>query len=108
MGQKLGIEIFPNCFGKGLQLWHAGGIVVNPNARIGENCVLHGVVCIGNKGQIDEIPVIGNNVNIGYGAVIVGNVRIADNTAIGANAFVNRSVLEPGHMVAGIPAQQIR
>lgn len=108
LGQKLGIEIYPNCFGKGLQLWHAGGIVVNPNARIGENCVLHGNVCIGNKGRADIVPVIGDNVDIGFGAVVVGEVYIADNTVIGANAFVNKSVNETGHLIAGVPARQIR
>ena len=108
LGQRLGIEIGPNCFGKGLQLWHAGGIVVNPNARIGDYCVLHGGACIGNKGKADLTPVIGNHVDIGYGAVIVGDIMIADNTTIGANAFVNQSVQEPGHLVAGVPAKQIR
>ena len=107
LGQRLGIEIGPNCFGKGLQLWHAGGIVVHPEARIGEYCVLHGGTCIGNKGNANLTPVIGDHVDIGYGAVIVGDVFIADNTTIGANAFVNRSVREPGHMIAGIPARQI-
>lgn len=108
LGQRLGIEIPPNCFGKGLQLWHAGGVVVNPNARIGEECVLHGAVCIGNKGNLDLNPVIGDHVDIGYGAVIVGNISVADNTIIGANAFVNKSVLEPGQVIAGVPARRIQ
>ena len=108
LGQKLGIEIGPNCFGKGLQLWHAGGIVVHPNAKIGEYCVIHGGVCIGNKGNVDVTPVIGNHVDIGYGAVIVGDIIIADNTTVGANAVVNHSVPEPGHTIAGNPAKQIR
>lgn len=82
--------------------------MVNPNARIGKNCVLQGNVCIGNKGRADIVPVIGDNVDIGFGAVVVGEVYIADNTVIGANAFVNKSVNETGHLIAGVPARQIR
>ena len=108
LGKKLGIEIGLNCFGKGLQLWHGGGIVVNPNARIGEYCVLHGGSCIGNKRDAGPCPVIGDHVDVGYGAVIVGDISIADHSTIGANAFVNKSFLEPGHLIAGVPAKQIR
>lgn len=108
LGQKLGIEIYPNCFGKGLKLWHAGGIVVNPKVRVGENCTLHGSICIGNKGTGSGTPVLGSNVDIGFGAVVVGDIEIADNTTIGANAFVNCSEREPGHLLVGIPAKRIR
>lgn len=107
LGIRLGIEIGPNSFGKGLCIWHAGNIVINPNARIGENCVLHGANCVGNNGKTEGTPRIGNNVDIGYGAVVIGDIEIADNVTIGANAVVNRSVLEPGCTIAGIPAKRI-
>ena len=107
LGQKLGIEIYPNCFGKGLKLWHAGGIVVNPAVRAGENCTLHGSICIGNKGTGGGVPVLGSHVDIGFGAVVVGDIEIADNTTIGANAFVNRSIGEPGGTYVGIPAHRL-
>lgn len=108
LGRKLGIEIYPNCFGKGLSIWHAGGIVVNPAVKAGENCTLHGGNCIGNKGSINVNPVLGDNVDIGYGAAIVGDVYVADNTVIGANAVVVKSINEAGKTVVGIPARENR
>lgn len=107
LGEKLGIEIGPNCFGKGLQIWHYGSIVVNPNVRAGENCVLRGANCIGNNGTVDKNPVLGDNVELGYGAVIIGNVTVADNTKIGANAVVNKSITEEGGTYVGVPARKI-
>ncbi len=50
---------------------------------------------------------IGNNVYIGPGARIFGDIEIADGIAIGANAVVNRSFLEPGITIAGVPARKI-
>ncbi len=107
LGNQLGIEINPNCFEKGLTIFHVGSIIVNPSARIGENCKLHGANCIGNNGKTEDVPRIGNNVDIGYGAVVIGGITIADNVVIGANAVVNRSVLIPGSVVAGIPVKSI-
>lgn len=107
LGIRLGIEIGPNCFGKGLSIWHIGSIIVNSNARIGENCTLHGANCIGNNGKTQVAPRIGNNVDIGYGAVVIGDIEIADNVKIGANAVVTKSVTESGCTVVGIPAKVI-
>lgn len=106
LGEKLGMEIGPNCFGKGLQIYHAG-IVVNPAVRAGEHCSLHGGNCIGNNGITDVNPSLGNNVDIGYGAVLIGDIRIADDCVIGANAVVNHSFIEKGSRIAGVPAHKI-
>ena len=108
IGNKLGVEIGPNCFGKGLTIHHIGSIIINPAARIGENCKLHGANCIGNNGITRGVPRIGNNVDIGYGAAIIGEIEIADNVVIGANAVVNKSILTPGAVVAGVPAHQVK
>lgn len=108
LGLKLGIEIGPNCFGKGLNLYHGGSIVVNPAVRAGENCSLHGGNCIGNNGISKEVPHLGNNVDIGYGAVLIGGITIADDIKIGANAVVNRSFTEPGVTIAGVPAKVVK
>ena len=107
LGNQLGIEICPNCFEKGLTIFHIGSIIINPAARIGQNCKLHGANCIGNNGKTEAVPRIGNNVDIGYGAVLIGDIEIADNVKIGANAVVNKSVLVPGSVVVGIPAKII-
>ena len=108
LGQRLGIEISPNCFGKGLNLYHAGCIVVNASARIGDNCSLHGNNCIGNNGLSQDAPVIGDNVDIGFGASVIGKVVIADNTIIGANAVVTKSFEKSHCVLAGVPASVIR
>ena len=52
----------------------------------------------------NKAPKIGNNVYIGPGAIIFGDIEIADNVSIGANATVNKSVFESNTVVAGTPA----
>ena len=108
LGYKLGIEIDINTFGKGLIIHHGGNIVVNPSARCGENCQLHGGNCIGNNGKTDVNPVIGNNVDIGFGACIIGDVKIADNVKIGSNAVVVKSCESHGCSLVGVPARIIK
>ena len=90
LGNKLGIEIHPNCFEKGLQIYH-GNIIVNSAVRVGQNCKLHGNNCIGNNGLNDSVPMLGNNIDIGFGSIIIGEIIIADNIIIGASSLVNHS-----------------
>ena len=108
-GVKLGISICHNTIAKGLRIYHYGTIIVNPHANVGENCKLHGDNCIGNKGESSrfEAPSIGNNVDIGIGAKILGVIEIADNIKIGANAVVVKSELEKGKTLVGIPAHTV-
>lgn len=108
LGERLGIEIPPNCFGKGLNIYHAGCIVVNVSVKAGENCSLHGNNCIGNNGITKEAPILGDNVDVGFGASIIGDVMVGDNTIIGANAVVTKSFQKPGNVIAGVPAAVIR
>lgn len=108
LGECLGIEIGPNCFGKGLSIWHGGSIVVNPGVRAGEYCTLRGGNCIGNNGTLDENPVLGDRVSLGFGAVIIGAISIADDTVIGANAVVTHSVGEAGGTYVGAPAKRLQ
>ena len=108
LGYRLGIEIGPNCFGRGLSIWHGGSIVVNPGVVAGENCILHGANCIGNNGTTDDTPILGDNVELGYGAVVIGNVRIANNVRIGANAVVNCSIEDENCTFVGVPARMVR
>jgi serine O-acetyltransferase len=105
---KLGFMISPNVFGPGLSIGHHGTLTVNSSARIGKNCRIHTCVFIATKaGFTDKAPKIGDNVYIGPGAKIFGPIEIGDNIAIGANAVVNKSFLEPGITIAGIPAKKI-
>lgn len=102
LGLLCGFSIGLNCFGKGLSISHIGTIVVNHNARIGENCRLHVCVNIGTGS-----PVIGDNVYIGPGAKLFGKINIADNIRIGANAVVNKSFNEEGITIVGVPAHKV-
>lgn len=102
-----GFSIPLNCFGPGLSIAHPGTIVVHENARIGANCRIHVCVNIGASKGTARAPRIGANVYIAPGVKIFGDVEIADNIAIGANAVVNKSFLEPGITIAGVPAKKI-
>jgi len=74
----------------------------------GENCRIHINVHIATSTHNESlVPHIGNNVFIGPGAVIVGDIKIADNIAIGVNSFVNKSFLEEGIIIAGVPARKV-
>lgn len=108
LGRKLGIEMGHNCFDAGLLIYHAGNIVVNGNAKIGKNCKLHGSNCIGNNGFDNVCPIIGNNVRLGVGAKVIGNVRIANNITIAAGAIVVDSFEEEGITIGGVPARKIK
>ena len=100
---KLGFSIPKNVFGAGLCLVHYGTIVVSPLARIGENCRIHPSSSIG---FFNGAPTLGNNVYIGPGAKLFGQIVIGDNVTIGANAVVNSDI--PGNVtVGGIPAKII-
>lgn len=103
IGNKLGVLIPPNTFGKGLMIMHHGAIIVNPNARIGEYCVLHGENCIGNNGKTEDCPILGDNADVGIGAKVIGKVKLGSNIKIGANAVVNKSFLSDNATICGVP-----
>ena len=106
LGVRLGFFISAGCFDAGLKIYHYGSIIVNPKSRIGKNCTIHGTCCIGSKGTFpDDSPVIGDNVDIGQNAQILGGIIIADGVKIGAGAVVLKSVLQQGVTVVGVPAR---
>jgi len=103
----LGFNIPPNVIGPGLRLVHEGDILIHGATKIGNNLRMNIGVVIGGSADGD-VPMIGNNVVIEPGAKIFGKVTIPDWTHIGANAVVNKSVAEPGMIVAGVPARVIK
>lgn len=107
LGVLLGFHIPAGCFQEGLLIYHSGSIIVNANARIGKNCVLHGENCIGNNGVTEDAPVIGDNCDIGVGAKIIGGVRLGNNVRIGANSVVTKSFDEDDIVLVGIPARKL-
>jgi serine O-acetyltransferase len=83
-------------------------LIINNATKVGANCRIHNNVVIGTEaGRSDQCPTIGDNVFIAPGAVIFGNIRIADDIAIGANSVVNRDFLDKGITIAGVPAKKI-
>lgn len=104
---RSGVEIGGQCqIGKNCDIWHSGVVI---NGNVGDNCVFHGNNIIGNKGigKDGEIPNIGNSVDIGAGAVVIGNINIAGNCVIGANAVVTKSIEESGNVIVGVPGRKI-
>lgn len=90
----------------GFYIGHFGGIVISPRVKIGRNCNISQNVTIGynSRGKNQGYPTIMENVYIGPGAVIVGNIIIGENVAVGANAFVNTDV-PSNAVVVGVPAK---
>ena len=107
LGMALGWSIEPNTFGPGLCVVHYGTVVVNGNARIGANARIQAGVNIGSSSGDSAAPLIGDNVYFGPGAKVFGNIYIASNTAIAANAVVNKSFYKEGTTIGGIPAKVI-
>lgn len=104
---KLGFSIPINVFGPGLSIVHYGTIVINKATKVGANCRMHACVNIGASGGNPQAPQLGDNIYIAPGAKIYGDISIASNTAIGANAVVNKSFEKENTVIAGIPAKVI-
>ena len=104
---KLGFSTPYRNIGKGFSVAHYGLLVINGNTVIGENCRVHEGVCIGTTNGSNNAPRIGNNVFIGSGAKIIGDIKIADDVAIAAGAVVVKSITEPGTTWAGVPAKKV-
>jgi serine O-acetyltransferase len=92
-------------FGPGFVLIHATGVVINGQVIGGTNVFIEHQVTIGAERR--ESPRIGNNVFIGAGAKIIGQVTVGDHSRVGANAVVLDDV-PPHATVAGIPARVVR
>ena len=109
-GIFLGFDIPPNTCGPGLRLNHVGQITINGSASVGRWCDIHQGVNIGNNpnelGEI-RVPKVGDNVYIGPGAKLFGNIHIGDKCIVGANAVVNNSFRSESTIV-GIPARIIK
>ena len=102
-----GVEIHPGAvIGKNLFIDHGIGVVVGETAIIGDNVLLYQGATLGGTGKETgkRHPTIGNNVVIGAGAKVLGNIIVADNAYIGANAVVIKDV-PPNSTVVGIPAR---
>lgn len=103
----MSVDIHPAArFGKGIMLDHATGFVVGETAVVGDDCsFLHGVTLGGSgKENGDRHPKIGNNVLIGAGASVLGNIRVGNCSLVAAGSVVLNEV-PPMTTVAGVPAR---
>jgi serine O-acetyltransferase len=90
--------------GRRLQIEHFGAIIIHGHSVIGDDCLIRQGVTLGNIGAgYDGAPRIGNRVEIGAGAKIIGPVTVGDGAVIGANAVVLRDI-PPGWLAVGVPA----
>jgi serine O-acetyltransferase len=102
-----GIEIARGAtIGPGLRIVHGHGVVISPGVVIGSHCsILHGVTLGARVGG--DAPVLGDDVEIGAYAVIIGNITIGDSAHVGAASVVVDDV-PPCANVAGNPARVLR
>lgn len=94
--------------GRRLAIHHHMGVAVHPNAVIGDDCILRQGVTLGvlHTTENKAAPIIGDRVDIGAGARILGSVKIGNDVVIGANAVVVRDVPD-GWAALGNPARII-
>ena len=91
--------------GRNFVIDHFGGIIISGYAQFGDNCRIRNGVVVGLR-RVEEksAPNIGNNVDIGAGAKVLGPIRVGNNVLIGANAVVLSDVPD-NCIAAGVPAQ---
>ncbi|MFH1411265.1 MAG: serine O-acetyltransferase EpsC [Candidatus Omnitrophota bacterium] len=102
-----GIEIHPAAkIGKGFFIDHGMGVVIGETAVIGKNVTLFQGVTLGGTGKEKgkRHPTLGDNVVVGAGAKVLGNITIGNNVLIGANAVVLRDVPDDSTVV-GVPGR---
>lgn len=102
-----GIEIHPAAtIGQGLFIDHGMGVVIGETSIVGDNVTLYQGVTLGGTGKEKgkRHPNIGDNVVIGTGAKVLGNITIGDNSYIGANAVVLKDV-PANSTVVGVPGR---
>ena len=103
----IGAEI-PTCvwIGPGLRLPHAGrGIVMHPTVEVGAGCTIYHRVSLGVRDERGG-PRVGDDVEIGTGAAILGPITVADGCRVGANAVLVTDT-EPGTNYGGVPARAL-
>jgi serine O-acetyltransferase len=105
-----GIDLpYSTKLGRRVRFWHHGGTVISARAVGDDVHIRHNTtVGVARRGApVDQLPVIGNRVDIGVGAAILGPIVIADDTVIGGNAVVVRSNRRQGETLVGVPARSL-
>ena len=107
---KTGADIHPGAeIGRSFFIDHATGIVIGETAVIGDHVMIYQGVTLGgvstSKGK--RHPTIGNNVVVGTGAIILGNITIGNNVRIGAGSVVLKDIPDDSTVV-GIPGEVVK
>ncbi|MGO8672502.1 MAG: serine O-acetyltransferase [Capsulimonadaceae bacterium] len=101
------IEIHPGAtIGRRFFIDHGAGVVIGETAIVGDDVLMYHQVTLGGTSleKTKRHPTIGNNVLIGMGAKVLGNITVGDGARIGANAVVTRDV-PPNTSVVGVPGR---
>ncbi len=104
-----GIEIHPGAtIGKGVFIDHGMGVVIGETAVIGDYCLIYQNVTLGGTGKQTgkRHPTLGNNVVVGAGAKVLGNINIGSNVRVGAGSIVLRNVPDDCTVV-GVPGRVV-
>lgn len=107
--RKTGIEIHPGAvIGEGFFIDHGHGVVIGETAIIGDNVTLYQGVTLGGTGKEHgkRHPTLGNNIMVGAGAKVLGNITIGNNCKIGAGSVVVKNVPNDSTVV-GIPGKVV-
>ncbi|MEA3490075.1 MAG: serine O-acetyltransferase EpsC [Candidatus Omnitrophota bacterium] len=102
-----GIEIHPGArIGKGLFIDHGMGVVIGETSIIGDNVTMFQGVTLGGTGKEKgkRHPTLGNNVVVGAGAKVLGNIKVGNDVLVGANAVVVRDIPDDSTVV-GVPGR---
>ena len=105
-----GIEIHPGAtLGAGILIDHGMGVVIGETAELGDRITLYHGSSLGGTGKEKgkRHPTVGDNVVIGAGSKVLGNIKIGSNSKIGANSVVLDDVPE-GATVVGIPGKVVK
>ncbi len=100
-----GVEIHPAAqIGRRFFIDHAMGVIIGETTVIGDDCTLYQGVTLGGTGKETgkRHPTLGNNVLVGVGASVLGNITLGDNAKVGGGAVVVSDV-PPNSTVVGIP-----
>ncbi len=104
---RTGMGIPLNVFGPGLSITHLGPIVINGFAKVGKNCCVHPFTTIGVDGRCSGVATVGDNVYLGNGCKLIGEIKIGDGIVIAAGAVVTKSFTEKDAVVGGVAAKII-